>query len=153
MCEREGPGRTGRDRMAATSSRGRRSRGLHAGRHILAERRSRPASVGSGAAAVQALECNAGEGDDCHRRTSGAPPAPEGEAVNWLRQFADWRPFASLRTRPPGEKRFLVLVPLTGAATGFAAIALIRLLGLVQGGFWGPRHELLEHALQLPVGG
>ena len=22
----------------------------------------------------------------------------------WLKQFADWRPFASLRTRPPGEE-------------------------------------------------
>src|SRR5262245_49597822 len=33
-----------------------------------------------------------------------------------MSRFADWRPFASLRTRPPGEKRFLILVPLTGAA-------------------------------------
>ena len=49
--------------------------------------------------------------------------------MNWLRQFADWRPLASLRGRPPGEKRFLVLVPLTGAATGFAAVALVRLIG------------------------
>ena len=71
--------------------------------------------------------------------------------MTWLRQFADWRPFASLRTRPPGEKRFLVMVPLTGAATGFAAIALVRLLGLVQGFFWGSRHELLSHALLLPA--
>ncbi len=71
--------------------------------------------------------------------------------MTWLRQFADWRPFASLRTRPPGKKRFLVMVPLTGAATGFAAIALVRLLGLVQGFFWGSRHELLSHALALPA--
>jgi len=71
--------------------------------------------------------------------------------MNWLKQFADWRPFASLRTRPPGEKRFLVMVPLTGVATGFAAIALVRLLGLVQGLFWGSRHELLRHALLLPA--
>src|SRR3989442_8351092 len=71
--------------------------------------------------------------------------------MTWLRQFADWRPFASLRTRPPGEKRFLVMVPLTGAATGFAAIALVRLIGLVQGFFWGSRHELLIHALALPA--
>src|SRR6266704_1890216 len=71
--------------------------------------------------------------------------------MTWLRQFADWRPFASLRTRPPGEKRFLVMVPLTGVATGFAAIALVRLLGLAQGLFWGSRHELLQHALLLPA--
>ncbi len=71
--------------------------------------------------------------------------------MRWLKQFADWRPFASLRTRPPGEKRFLVMVPLTGVATGFAAIALVRLLGLVQGLFWGSRHELLRHALLLPA--
>ena len=71
--------------------------------------------------------------------------------MSWLKQFADWRPFASLRTRPPGEKRFLVMVPLTGVATGFAAIALVRLLGLVQGLFWGSRHELLSHALLLPA--
>jgi len=70
--------------------------------------------------------------------------------MNWLRQFADWRPLASLRGRPPGEKRFLVLVPLTGAATGFAAVALVRLIGLVQAFFWGSRHELLQHALALP---
>jgi chloride channel protein, CIC family len=69
----------------------------------------------------------------------------------WLKQFADWRPFASLRTRPPGEKRFLVLVPLTGVATAFAAIAFVRLLGLLQGFFWGSRHELLRHALLLPA--
>src|SRR5947208_15624604 len=71
--------------------------------------------------------------------------------MSWLKQFADWRPFDSLRTRPPGEKRFLVLVPLTGVATGFAAIALVRMLGLVQGLFWGSRHELLRHALLLPA--
>ena len=71
--------------------------------------------------------------------------------MSWLKQFADLRPFASLRTRPPGEKRFLVLVPLTGVATAFAAIAFVRLLGLVQGFFWGSRHELLRHALLLPA--
>ena len=49
-----------------------------------------------------------------------------------MSRFTDWRPFASLRTRPPGEKRFLILVPLTGVATGFASVALIRLLGLAQ---------------------
>src|SRR2546422_1662726 len=70
---------------------------------------------------------------------------------SWVRQFADWRPFASLRARPPGEKRFLLLVPLTGVATGFASVALIRLLGLVQQVFWGSRHELLQHALLLPA--
>ena len=63
-----------------------------------------------------------------------------------MSRFADWRPFASLRTRPPGEKRFLILVPLTGVATGFASVALIRLLGLAQSLFWGSRHELLMHA-------
>ena len=71
--------------------------------------------------------------------------------LSWVRQFADWRLFASLRARPPGEKRFLLLVPLTGVATGFASVALIRLLGLVQQLFWGSRHELLQHALLLPA--
>jgi CIC family chloride channel protein len=70
--------------------------------------------------------------------------------LDWLKQFGDWRPFASLRSRPPGEKRFLLLVPLTGVATGFASVALIRLLGLVQQLFWGSRHELLRYALSLP---
>ncbi|HKB07705.1 MAG TPA: chloride channel protein, partial [Candidatus Polarisedimenticolia bacterium] len=70
-------------------------------------------------------------------------------SLSWVRQFADWRPLASLRERPPGEKRFLVLVPLTGIATGFASVALIRLLGLVQQLFWGSRHELLQPALLL----
>ena len=68
-----------------------------------------------------------------------------------LRMFADWRPFVSLRHRPPGEKRFLLLVPLTGVVTGLASVALIRLLGLVQGLFWGSRHEMLDHALALPA--
>ncbi len=68
-----------------------------------------------------------------------------------MSRFTDWRPFASLRTRPPGEKRFLILVPLTGVATGFASVALIRLLGLAQSLFWGSRHELLEHALAAPA--
>ncbi len=68
-----------------------------------------------------------------------------------MSRFADWRPFASLRTRPPGEKRFLILVPLTGVATGFASVALIRVLGLAQSLFWGSRHELLEHALAAPA--
>src|SRR6185503_17973205 len=65
--------------------------------------------------------------------------------------FADWRPFVSLRHRPPGEKRFLLLVPLTGVVTGLASVALIRLLGLFQGLFWGSRHEILDHALALPM--
>ncbi len=70
--------------------------------------------------------------------------------MNRMRLFADWRPFASLKNRPPGEKRFLLLVPLTGVATGLASVALIRLLGLFQSLFWGSRHEMLEHALALP---
>lgn len=75
----------------------------------------------------------------------------DGRRLNWMRHFADWQPLASLRNRPPGEKRFLLLVPLTGVATGFASVALIRLLGLFQSLFWGSRHEVLEHALALPV--
>ena len=53
---------------------------------------------------------------------------------------------AYFRNRPAGEKRFLLLVPLTGACTGFAAVALVRLLALVQKGFWGSGHDLLRHA-------
>lgn len=68
-----------------------------------------------------------------------------------MRFFADWRPFDSLRNRPAGEKRFLLLVPLTGVLTGLSSVALIRLLGLFQSLFWGSRHEVLEHALALPA--
>ncbi|MEK7282494.1 MAG: chloride channel protein [Acidobacteriota bacterium] len=68
-----------------------------------------------------------------------------------MRIFADWRPFASLQNRPAGEKRFLLLVPLTGVLTGLSSVALIRLLGLFQSLFWGSRHEVLEHALALPA--
>ena len=56
---------------------------------------------------------------------------------------------AFLRTRP-GDRRFIVLVPLTGLLTGLAAVALIRLLGQVQKGFWGDGRHLLEPALALP---
>src|SRR5262245_61932886 len=42
------------------------------------------------------------------------------------------------------------MVPLTGIATGFAAVALVRLLALVQRLFWGSGHRLLEAALVLP---
>jgi CIC family chloride channel protein len=54
-----------------------------------------------------------------------------------------------LATRPPGEKRFLISVPLVGIITGVAAVLLMRLLGLIQGIFWGSRHDLLAQALDL----
>jgi CIC family chloride channel protein len=54
--------------------------------------------------------------------------------------------FAYLRRRPPGEKRFLLLVPLTGLATGLAAAGLIHLHAMLQQGFWGSGQDLVEHA-------
>src|SRR5207249_304890 len=59
--------------------------------------------------------------------------------------------FAYLRSRRPGEKRFLLLVPLTGAAAGFAAVALVRILAFVQRRFWGSGHDLVVAALALPA--
>jgi len=58
--------------------------------------------------------------------------------------------FGYLKTRPRGEKRFLMLVPLTGLATGLAAAAVVRLLALIQTAFWGGE-ELLEQAHSLPA--
>ena len=55
-----------------------------------------------------------------------------------------------LATRPPGEKRFLLLVPLTGVVTGLAAVALVNVLARVQELFWGSRHDLIGQALALP---
>ena len=63
--------------------------------------------------------------------------------------WRDLRLPAFLRTRP-GDRRFIILVPLTGLLTGLAAVALIRLLGQVQKGFWGDGKQLLEPALALP---
>lgn len=51
-----------------------------------------------------------------------------------------------LRNRPRGEKRFLMLVPVTGLLTGLLGAGLVRLLALVQTGFWGGGEGLLEHA-------
>jgi CIC family chloride channel protein len=65
-------------------------------------------------------------------------------------RLADFSLIAYLKSRRPGEKRFLVLVPLTGAFTGLAAVALIRLLGAVQALFWGSGHDLVARAHELP---
>jgi chloride channel protein, CIC family len=54
--------------------------------------------------------------------------------------------FAYLRDRPPGEKRFLLLVPLVGFATGLLAAGLIRALALLQNLFWGSPHGIVETA-------
>ncbi len=66
-------------------------------------------------------------------------------------RFTDFPIFVFFRTRPPGEKRFLLLVPLTGAATGFAAVALVRILAWLQRQFWGNGHELVRPAFELPA--
>jgi CIC family chloride channel protein len=65
-------------------------------------------------------------------------------------RFPDFHLFRYLRNRPRGEKRFLILVPVTGLAGGLAAAALVRLLDLVQRGFWGGE-ELLARAQALPA--
>lgn len=55
-----------------------------------------------------------------------------------------------LRKIRPGEKRFLALVPLTGLATGLAAVGIVRLMALVQRLFWGGGRDLLEWAQAAP---
>ncbi len=65
-------------------------------------------------------------------------------------RFADLPLIANLRKRPPGEKRFLALVPVTGLVTGLAAVAVVRLLAAVQKAFWGGGRDLLDHALAMP---
>ena len=63
--------------------------------------------------------------------------------------WRDVRIPAFLKTRP-GDRRFIILVPLTGLLTGIASTALIRLLGQVQKGFWGSSRHVVEAALALP---
>lgn len=53
---------------------------------------------------------------------------------------------AYLRKIRPGEKRFLAIVPLTGLATGLAAVGMVRLMALVQKLFWGGGRDLLQWA-------
>ena len=65
-------------------------------------------------------------------------------------RLADFHLIRYLRGRPRGEKRFLILVPLTGLAGGLAAAVLARLLELVQRAFWGGE-DLLAQALSLPA--
>ncbi|MEE9472330.1 MAG: chloride channel protein, partial [Gemmatimonadota bacterium] len=55
-----------------------------------------------------------------------------------------------LARRPPGEKRFLLSVPLIGVLTGLSSVALVRLLGKIQEVFWGSDHDILDSALGLP---
>jgi len=57
--------------------------------------------------------------------------------------------FRYLRGRPPGEKRFLLLVPAVGVLTGLVAAGLVHLLAAVQQLFWGSPHELLAPAQAL----
>ena len=64
-------------------------------------------------------------------------------------RLADVSLFSYLKSRRPGEKRFLLLVPLTGVLTGLSAVALIRLLAAVQRLFWGSGHDLVAHASEL----
>jgi CIC family chloride channel protein len=66
-------------------------------------------------------------------------------------RLSDFPLFSYLRKIRPGEKRFLLLVPLVGLATGFAAVALVRLLAAVQKLFWGSGRELVRHAEELPA--
>jgi CIC family chloride channel protein len=65
-------------------------------------------------------------------------------------RILDTRLFAYLKSRPAGEKRFVALVPLTGLATGLAAVALLHLHSILQKLFWGSGHDLVEHARSLP---
>jgi len=66
-------------------------------------------------------------------------------------RLIDTHVFAYLKNRPPGEKRFLLLVPMVGFATGLVGAALIRLLAFLQDLFWGSRHGIVETARALPA--
>jgi CIC family chloride channel protein len=65
-------------------------------------------------------------------------------------RLIDTHVFAYLKNRPPGEKRFLLLVPVVGFSTGLVAAGLIRLLAFLQDLFWGSRHGIVETARALP---
>lgn len=64
-------------------------------------------------------------------------------------RLADINVLTYLRERPPGEKRFLLLVPSIGLGTGILAAALIHLLAMLQTLFWGSGTELVESARNL----
>src|SRR2546422_6185617 len=42
----------------------------------------------------------------------------------------------------PEERRYLLLVPVTGIVAGAAAVALEKLLAVIQAAFWGTSHEI-----------
>jgi len=63
--------------------------------------------------------------------------------------IGDTHLFAYLRNRPPGEKRFLLLVPAVGVLTGLVAAVLVHALAMVQALFWGSPHALLPAAERL----
>jgi chloride channel protein, CIC family len=65
-------------------------------------------------------------------------------------RLSDFPLIAYLRSSKPGEKRFLTLVPLTGLATGLAAVALVRLVAAIQKLFWGSGRDLLRSAEATP---
>ena len=65
-------------------------------------------------------------------------------------RLPDFHLIGYLRNRPRGEKRFLILVPLTGLGAGLAAVAMVRLLAVLQQLFWGSSNGLLEQARSLP---
>jgi CIC family chloride channel protein len=53
---------------------------------------------------------------------------------------------AWLRRRQPTENWFLLLVPVTGLATGLAAVFLVHLIDRVQILFWGAGHDVVAAA-------
>lgn len=55
---------------------------------------------------------------------------------------------AYLARRSPAENMFLALIPLTGAATGLAAVAIAHIIAFLQKLFWGSGQNLLDAAMQ-----
>jgi len=58
--------------------------------------------------------------------------------------------WASLHSKLPKERRFLLLIPATGAATGLAAVGIAHVIAFIQARCWGSGHNLLDAALAMP---
>jgi CIC family chloride channel protein len=73
------------------------------------------------------------------------PPALEREREPLAQIFHD-TVSGYLRALPPSTRRLWLLVPVTGALAGVGAVALVRLLHLVETLAWGPGAALLDQA-------
>lgn len=67
----------------------------------------------------------------------------------WLARLQP-RLWAQLALRSPGEKRYLLLVPVIGILTGLSGVAIAHLIAFFQKWFWGSGHNLCDAAAALP---